>query len=302
MSFLTLAQRSALNNLSPLLIASGLSLGDFIDQMKTDLSSGNLGISADAWDVDSLALDGGHFARDTDAANGSTLDFAWMDARFWNGKALVTVPGDSLTLSAGSINYIQVDPDGVVDANTVGFATDGSKYPLWKVTTGASSYSDSNVINMKGIVQFVGAGRYTGAMLSEQANVKSVWKDFGTLSATGAEKIAVPPHAGKLIGVQLYVDTTVAANDATYWTASMVNKGPTGAGATAMLAASDANTTKATGGSGLTNYVGRSLTLHGTLANLDVAAGDALLLTLTKTSTAADLVKLVARADFRYAG
>jgi hypothetical protein len=57
-----------------------------------------------------------------------------------------------------------------------------------------------------------------------------------------------------------------------------------------MLAATDANTTKATGGSALTAYVTRTLTLSATALDLAVNGGDVLLFEVTTTGTLANVV------------
>lgn len=74
----------------------------------------------------------------------------------------------------------------------------------------------------------------------------------------------------------------LAANDTNYITFSVTNKSNSDA---AMLAASDANTTKATGGSAVTAYTRRGLTLNSTAANLIVDSQDVLLLRAAATGT-----------------
>lgn len=57
-----------------------------------------------------------------------------------------------------------------------------------------------------------------------------------------------------------------------------------------MLAATDANTTKATGGTALAANTKRALTLNGTPANLVTAAGDRLRFSPAGTGTLANTV------------
>ena len=57
-----------------------------------------------------------------------------------------------------------------------------------------------------------------------------------------------------------------------------------------MLAATDPNTTKATGGTGIAANTVRSLTLNGTVANLVVAAGDRIRIRAAATGTLANTV------------
>jgi hypothetical protein len=56
------------------------------------------------------------------------------------------------------------------------------------------------------------------------------------------------------------------------------------------LAATDANTTKATGGTALAANTARSLTLNGTAANLVVASGDRLRIRAAASGTLANTV------------
>jgi len=113
----------------------------------------------------------------------------------------------------------------------------------------------------------------------------------GTQSATAAFTL-VAPEDGTLSAAKIVVKTTVTTSDTDYWTFAIVNKGQSGSGSTAMLAATDANTSKATGGSAITAYTARALSLNGTPANLAVAAGDVLEITATKSGSAANLVEL----------
>lgn len=98
------------------------------------------------------------------------------------------------------------------------------------------------------------------------------------------------PRAGVLTGVRLTAEDALTANDTNYITFTLTNNAQDGSGSTAMLAATDANTTKATGGVAITAETGRSLTLNGTAANLRVAAGDLLTFTGTVAGTLANEV------------
>jgi hypothetical protein len=82
----------------------------------------------------------------------------------------------------------------------------------------------------------------------------------------------------------------LTANDTNYLTFTITNLGQAGAGSAAMLAATDANTTKATGGTGLAANTLRSLSLSGTAANLVVAAGDRIRIRAAATGTLANTV------------
>lgn len=82
----------------------------------------------------------------------------------------------------------------------------------------------------------------------------------------------------------------LAANDTNYVTWSITNLGQAGSGTAAILAATDANTTKATGGSAISANTKRTLTLSSTLANLSVVQGDRIRIRAAVTGTLANTV------------
>jgi len=130
--------------------------------------------------------------------------------------------------------------------------------------------------------------KLTGAALSE-----SVMRGLPTVTTTGAVTVyLIAPEAGTLSSVDFAGATALAANDTNYITFTLVNKGQAGSGSTAMLAATDANTSKATGGAAIVQYGKRALTLNGTAANLDVVKGDVLALTVTAAGTLANTITL----------
>lgn len=120
--------------------------------------------------------------------------------------------------------------------------------------------------------------------------------DAGTVSATTVIEVVVPAGATLLTAFDLTVNTTVAADDTNYWTQALANLGNSSA---AMLAVLDTNTSKATGGNGgYAAGVPTAAILTGTGANLVVSGGQVLRLTMTKASSAANLVDLTVRAVF----
>lgn len=107
------------------------------------------------------------------------------------------------------------------------------------------------------------------------------------------------PRSGFLVSAQVTAEDALAANDTNYLTFTVTNTLASGSGTTAMLAATDANTTKSTGGTAITAVVGRSLTVHGTAANLRVNAGDVIKVTEAVTGTLANAVdKPIVRLTF----
>lgn len=292
---LNTAQLNALNSGNPAALAAGAGVGNLISELQTQVASGNLGIASDAWDVDSICEGGGHVAEDVDSHSG--LTFGYFSGRILvPGTGVVAIAAGTIALSASSTNYVEASAAGVVSKNTVGF-TEGS-VPLFTVVTGSSSIT--TVTQSKALLWCRPSGGLPGSVLSTAAKTKGRQVVAGTLSATGEVVIQCPSHAATISRIAIAVTTTLAANDTDYWTFSAVNKGAAGTGTTALLAASDANTTKATGGSGLTNYVARALSLSGTPANLVTAANDILAFTATKAASAANLVGLIVYVEFTF--
>ena len=258
------------------------------------VSQGSFGISADPLDIDSLAKGGGAFTQDEDTTTG--LTFGYKAGRFHNGKAVVPVAAGTIALSPSTTNYIEVDRAGVVAKSTVGFTS--GRLPLYTIVTGLSAITSVTIA--KPLLQLLGLRSVDGAMLSAAAAVKTIEIPLGTISATTAFTIIAPADAAKVAAVVLAVKTTVAANDTNYWTVGVVNKGPAGSGTTAVLATTDANTTKATGGSALAGYVARTLSLHATEANRNTAANDVLEVTLTKTASAANLEQATLKIELSF--
>lgn len=136
-----------------------------------------------------------------------------------------------------------------------------------------------------------GAGVIDRTDLSDPADRKPVQVVSASIATTGDTDVyVIAPEAGTLESVDFSSLAALTANDSNYITFSITNLGQAGAGSTAMLAATDPNTTKATGGTGLTANGRRSLTLHGTAANLVVAAGDRLRIRAAATGTLAGAV------------
>jgi hypothetical protein len=112
--------------------------------------------------------------------------------------------------------------------------------------------------------------------------------DIATTSTT--DEYIIATKSGNLVGVDFSSLAALAANDTNYITFSMTNLGQAGAGSTAMLAATDPNTTKATGGTALVANSKRQLVLHGTVANLVVVEGDRIRIRAAATGTLAGAV------------
>jgi len=146
----------------------------------------------------------------------------------------------------------------------------------------------------------ISGGTVTGSTLDSTSKVASNIASGLTASQQGAtiavttagtnDVFIIAPAAGVLSSALFSGVDALTANDTNYITFSITNLGQAGAGTAAMLAATDANTTKATGGTGLAANTVRSLTLNGTAANLIVAAGDRIRIRATVSGTLANTV------------
>ena len=296
---------TAINNLSTKLkITHDFDLGVWLDELAESVQAGNLGIKSDSVAVDAVCKD--TLAVQIDRNNTSGLEFRWLAGKIRYGGTVVPVAAGHVHLTASQTNYLEVYealvegyPVGVVVANTTGFSA--GRIPLWSIVAGSSSFDiDDAVTNCRVLLASWQDGVISGNLLSTAGKTKTIFVPLGTFSATDFLDVIVPNCVGTLVKASILVTTTVAVSDTDYWTFDLMNKGAADAGTTAMLAATDANTTKATGGSALTANIVRNLTLHGTSANLVVAAQDVLRLTATKAASGANLVKLVLKLDFTH--
>ena len=135
-------------------------------------------------------------------------------------------------------------------------------------------------------------GTIVRADMSAPAGSKSIVKEGVTIAAAAGatNEYIIAPEAGSLASIEINPLVALAANDTNYITWTVVNLGQAGAGSTAMLAVVNANTTKSTGGTALAINTKRTLTIHGTPANLVVAQGDKIKIVATVTGTLANTV------------
>lgn len=134
-------------------------------------------------------------------------------------------------------------------------------------------------------------GAVTRTKMSEAAGSKGQTARPATIATTGTtSEYMIVEETGSLASIEFSGVDALATSDTNYITFAITNLGQAGAGSTAMLAATDANTTKATGGSAISANTKRSLTRHGTAANLDVVAGDRLKIDAVVTNTLANSI------------
>lgn len=111
------------------------------------------------------------------------------------------------------------------------------------------------------------------------------------IATTGnTDEYLIAAKTGKLAAAVFSSLAALAAHDTNYVAFSITNLGQAGAGSAAMLAATDVNTTKSTGGMALAANAKRNLTLTGTAADLAVVEGDRLLVRFAAAGTLAGAV------------
>lgn len=121
---------------------------------------------------------------------------------------------------------------------------------------------------------------------TEPINVTSA-----TIATTGnTDAYFIAPRTMTLFQVEFSGTDALAASDTNYITWTITNLGQAGAGSAAMLAATNPNTTKATGGAALGANTKRTLTPSTTLNNLNVIQGDRILIRAAVTGTLANTV------------
>lgn len=159
-------------------------------------------------------------------------------------------------------------------------------------TTNGLLYQNQGTVSSASWVLFSALGSsITRSEMSTAAASKTATAVPATIATTGnTDAYIVVPETGTVSSIDFSGVDALAANDTNYITFSVTNLGQSGAGSTAILAATDANTTKATGGTAISANTKRSLTLNGTAANLDVVQGDRLRIRAAATGTLANTV------------
>jgi hypothetical protein len=285
------------------------SMVTLLEDIFNSIVNGAIGITARAGDIDALALpakdpvtgavSGEAYLFGQDSATTTGLTFGYKAGKFNNGDTIVTVAAGTLLLSASLTNYIEVDRAGTVSSNTSGFTA--GRFRLYQVVTGGAAIT--SVVNAKCVFVLLGDAGVTGKQLSTMAATKATGKNLGDLSATASFRVRLPSNVGTITKISFTPGTTVTANDTDYWTFGVINKGAAGSGTTVIVdATAAANSTKATGGSGTTANVKRDLTLTGTGADLIFAAGDVLLITITKAASATAMAGCDLQIDSTFTG
>lgn len=111
-----------------------------------------------------------------------------------------------------------------------------------------------------------------------------------TIATTGnTDTYFIAPRTLTVFQVDFSATSALATSDINYITWTMTNLGQAGAGTTVMLAATDAETTKTTGGSALVANTKRTIAVN-VPNNLQMIQGDRILIRATATGTLANTV------------
>lgn len=286
MSHFNAAEQDAIRRANRPMEQDGLiSMVDVLDELYDGIETLTAGSTALGADIDSLALGGGAFTVNADLTTGLTL--ALQGGRVSLGTTVLSVAPTTIALATSATNYVEVDSAGALHANTAAFTA--GRCPLYVVVTGTGA-----ITSWTSAKALLSLASISSVIRSEQVQV------FTLIASGGAQSFPIqsPGVTAKVAAAVLSVANAITQSDANYWTWSIVNLGPSGTGATAIDAATAASTTKATGGVSLGAGIGRSIALNATSANLNTAANDRLVLTLTPTGTPSPLIGGIVRIDF----
>lgn len=182
----------------------------------------------------------------------------------------------------------------MLDENGDGILCKGTTVPAATTAGYAKGCIFIKTNGTAGTIYYINEGSNTSCAF-RTVDLSTATAQIGTIATTSATSaFAICPKAGTVVGIDFTGKDALAANDTNYITFTAVNRGQAGAGTTDLLAATDPNTTKATGGTALAAKGKRSLTLHGTAGNLAVVAGDVIEIIATATGTLANTVTLSA--------
>ena len=281
--------------LRPVSVA-GLAPQNLFDDIWAFLNTTSAGATALGADIDSICLGGGNIGYDSTTT--VALTFGFKSGRLLVANVIKTIAAGTLALSASATNYVEVDGSGAgtVSSNTTAFTA--GRAPLYIVVTGVSTIS--TVTNAKVLLETPTPAAIPGLMLSAAAATRSIMANLGAIAATATFELSSPGFASTLLAAVLNDSTAFATSNTNYWSFSLKNSGPSGAGTTDMLDTTAVNSTQVTGGSLIAAHVARVLTKNATPANLVTAANDVLLFTATMVGTPAPLALANLRLDFAF--
>ena len=226
----------------------------------------------------------------------------------------ISVAGNAVTINSIALNAVEYDGTNISRCSgatvptdgSVGFAvgcifakTDGGVATAVYLNEGTTAVSDFNAIesaasSITGVTAGAGlTGGGTEGSVTLNVISESVLRGLTTIATTGSTTTYIMvSEAGTLSSVDFTAVEALTAHDSNYVTFTLTNLGQAGSGSTVMLAATDANTTKATGGTSLVAKGKRAMTVTATGADLTVAQGDVLEFVIAATGTLANTLTL----------
>ena len=164
------------------------------------------------------------------------------------------------------------------------------------VSTGAltianSAITTAKINNLAVTAAKIASATVTRTQMSAPAGSKIQEARPATIATTGnTDAYMIVGESGTLSSADFSAVDALATDNTNYVTFSITNLGQAGSGTTVLLAATDANTTKTTGGSAIAANTKRALTLTGTGADLVVTQGDRLRIRVAAAATSANTV------------
>lgn len=148
---------------------------------------------------------------DIDVDNSTGLSLRVRGGIFLNGLGLRSAPNATLTLTASTTNYVEMDDNGVVSTNTTGFTAGYTQ--LYTVTTGASVVT--GVADFRTIAATTGA--LDGVNVANSANVGvvgaiPVWHRIDLAAGALADTDVVLTHKTRVIDAFLILRGAGVAN------------------------------------------------------------------------------------------
>lgn len=211
----------------------------------------------------------------------TTTPFCQIGRITTTGGAINTAAANTVPMSDGSGNLV---PGNVI-----------YKFLTTAITANSTTCSDasgslaitSNATGLGTVFRCDGTNYQLLAKYSDD----DAGANLGTIATTGnTDDYVIAPFAGTFTGGDFSGVDALTANNTNYITFSITNLGQSGGGSNPLLAATAANTTQSTGGTGIAANTKWTLTINGTGSNLIVAKGDRLRVRAAATGTLANTV------------
>lgn len=149
------------------------------------------------------------FSQDTASTTG--LTFAYNGGNLRNGSTVIPIASGTVTLTASTTNYIEIDSSGAVSINQTGFTS--GQIPLFEIVTGASSIT--TVTDRRAWLQFAGGDFQSNGSVPMAGNLNMAGyalikytERSAAVSSSGTATLDL--STGRLFAVTLAANTTIA--------------------------------------------------------------------------------------------